>query len=96
MFERIRTSRPTLAAVLSVVALFVLVSPVGAAVESTSQPVASHDLSTRGYGRVCEQRGSCHRGSSLDDGTEVWVHPNATEHLAERVLDAGATGPVTT
>ncbi|MCP3878212.1 MAG: hypothetical protein GY701_07450 [Sulfitobacter sp.] len=32
----------------------------------------------------------------LDDGTEVWVHPNATEHLAERVLNAGATGPVTT
>lgn len=32
----------------------------------------------------------------LDDGTEVWVHPNATEHLAERVLNGGATGPVTT
>ena len=32
----------------------------------------------------------------LDDGTEVWIHPNATEHLAERVLNAGATGPVTT
>jgi hypothetical protein len=26
----------------------------------------------------------------------VWVHPNATEHLAERVLNGGATGPVTT
>ena len=29
----------------------------------------------------------------LDDGTEVWVHPNATEHLAERVLNAGGDRP---
>lgn len=29
-------------------------------------------------------------------GSEVWVHPNVTEHLAERVLRAGTNGPITT
>jgi hypothetical protein len=33
---------------------------------------------------------------ALDDGTEVWMHPNATKHMAERVLNGGAVGPVTT
>lgn len=30
----------------------------------------------------------------LDDGSEVWVHPNANKHLAERTLKRGASGPI--
>jgi len=30
----------------------------------------------------------------LDDGTQVWLHPNATKHLAERAAGAGTSGPI--
>lgn len=32
----------------------------------------------------------------LDDGTEIWVHPNATKHLAQYALRPRLTGPVAT
>ena len=32
---------------------------------------------------------------AVDDGTEVWIHPNATKHLEERVRNGGALGPIT-